>query len=225
MLARLRTWVDDPQISPSMIKGFVVTVGAIAIITPLAIIAMPYIPFFNDLAVQPKGKSQMAWRQADGKLAPVVRQPVAGTIPRGHFPYPLSSASPAQAAKVLAGDSSALAPPYRAPKPTRPMINEGKKLFERYCVVCHGDTGAGDGPVTAKGFPAPPSLLRKKAQDFTAGRIFHVITMGQRTMPPYATKLEPDQRWAVSYYLRALQLANPPAAPANSAPAPNRTTP
>ncbi len=217
MLAPLRAWVDDPKVTPTMIKGFVVTVIALAIIIPLALIAVPYIPFFNDLAVQPKGKSQMAWQRADGKTVPVVRQPVARTIPRGHYPYPLGSASAERAAKLLAGDSAALAPPYRAPKPTRPMMRRGKELFERYCVVCHGDSASGDGPVTAKGFPAPPSLLRRAAQGFTAGRIFHVITMGQKTMPPYADKLDPEMRWAVSYYLRALQLANPPpAAPAKS---------
>jgi cytochrome c oxidase cbb3-type subunit III len=37
---------------------------------------------------------------------------------------------------------------------------EGRKLFTTYCLVCHGETGKGNGPLAAK--------LRKKPADLTA---------------------------------------------------------
>jgi mono/diheme cytochrome c family protein len=42
------------------------------------------------------------------------------------------------------------------------------------------------------------------------GHIFHVITKGQGVMPSYAQQVQPEDRWAVIHYIRALQRAQNP---------------
>ena len=98
-------------------------------------------------------------------------------------------------------------------------VERGQKLFNTYCIVCHGKYAMGDGTVPQRGFPAPPSLLDRKARDFVDGRIFHVITTGQNNvMPSYAGAIFPEDRWAVVSYVRALQAAFPPPPPGKVAP-------
>jgi len=84
----------------------------------------------------------------------------------------------------------------------------GRKLFNQYCITCHGEEGHGDGPIIGPDlFPAPPSLHTDTAKKFKDGRIFHNISRGQNTMPSYADKLTVEERWAVVLYVRALQRA------------------
>jgi len=42
-----------------------------------------------------------------------------------------------------------------------------------------------------------------------AGYIFAVATHGKGRMPPYSAQLNPDERWAVVAYVRALQKSPP----------------
>jgi len=72
----------------------------------------------------------------------------------------------------------------------------GKKLFERHCTECHGETGAG----SRRG----PSLRATVVQRARAGELFWIITNGvvRKGMPPWA-KLPEQQRWQIVTYLRA----------------------
>ena len=214
MISRLKNWTENPSVTPTMAKAFVITAVAAALAAPLAVAALPYIEFFNDLAVQHKVKPQMTWTHTDPGRRPVPgdRQSVRGTIPREHLPYPFpdkATAAAEQAARALRADNPLIAPQYRPPRPTVAMLERGKTHFETYCIVCHGRYGSGDGPVISKGFPAPPSLLAAQARGYPLGRLFHIETVGQNVMPGYATQLRPDDRWAVVYYVRALQRAFP----------------
>ena len=38
-------------------------------------------------------------------------------------------------------------------------IQRGADTYRVFCTSCHGASGTGDGPVTKRGFPPPPSLL------------------------------------------------------------------
>ena len=54
-------------------------------------------------------------------------------------------------------------------------------------------------------FPNPPNLLADRAREFSDGRLFHIISLGQGIMSPYAAQLLPDDRWRVILYVRTLQ--------------------
>lgn len=102
------------------------------------------------------------------------------------------------------------------------VLEKGQKVFNNFCIVCHGPKAEGDGLIIPK-FPRPPTLHTEKvAKQWSDGRIFHVITIGQNLMPSYASQLEPEERWAVIHYLRELQRAMPivPNAPQTPTPQP-----
>ncbi len=135
------------------------------------------------------------------KLGPdgiAMRVPVEGTIPQGYEPYRYAN-DPEGAGKNLKN-------PLRR---THEVLARGQKLYNTYCIVCHGVRGEGDGSVVPK-FPRPPSLSTDKVRGWPDGRIYHVISIGQNLMPSYASQLDPVERWAVVQYVRVLQKASSP---------------
>jgi mono/diheme cytochrome c family protein len=90
---------------------------------------------------------------------------------------------------------------------TRAQLQKGQERYNIYCSVCHGLTGVGDGMIVQRGFPRPPSFHEQRLRDAPEGHFFHVITHGYGAMYSYASRVEPDERWAIIAYLRALQLA------------------
>jgi mono/diheme cytochrome c family protein len=195
-----------PRWSPRMFKATIVALFAAALVIPLALSAVPFIEFFNGMAAQPKGKAQMTYGRIFGEELLVERLPVEGTIPRGYEPYRFAD-RPATiaAAKEVGG---LLANPL--PR-TIENMRAGQDNYNVYCNVCHGKQGMGDGPIIGPNrFPAPPSLHTDQARNYEDGTIFHIVTNGTEKMPSYADKLDPDERWQVIHYLRALQRAMNP---------------
>jgi mono/diheme cytochrome c family protein len=90
---------------------------------------------------------------------------------------------------------------------TRELIAQGRERFNIYCAVCHGPTGNGDGMIVQRGFPQPPSFHEPRLREAPEGHFFHVITNGYGVMYSYAARVEPQERWAIVAYIRALQLA------------------
>jgi mono/diheme cytochrome c family protein len=124
-----------------------------------------------------------------------MRQPVKGTVPRDFEPYRFGFADSLEAKKL------------RNPlTPTKDVLAAGKKYYETYCIVCHGAKGDGYGYIVPK-FTMPPSLYSEKLRGWTDGLIYHTISIGQGLMPSYATQIQPEQRWVVVHYVRALQRA------------------
>jgi len=126
-----------------------------------------------------------------------MRMPVEGTVPVGFHPYTITNEEADTVAMALENPLS----------PTIDVLRTGRKYYNIYCTPCHGSTGAGDGSVikTLSGMPQPPSLYEEKIRDeWTDGRIYHVITVGQGNMPAYNAKMTPEKRWAVIHYVRAL---------------------
>jgi mono/diheme cytochrome c family protein len=123
-----------------------------------------------------------------------LQQPVAGTIARGYRPFHYG---PGEPEAIRAGQE--LVDPYR---PTAQTLEEGKALYQTYCMVCHGERGHGDGPIAGK-IPPPPSYVSDRLMQFPSGRIFHVITMGAGKMPSYAAQLSADERWKIVTYVHS----------------------
>ncbi len=91
---------------------------------------------------------------------------------------------------------------------TPQMLARGQERFDIYCAVCHGRTGEGNGEVVRRGFPAPPSYHLPRLRNAPIGHFYDVITNGYGVMYPYATRVEPADRWAIAAYIRALQLSH-----------------
>ncbi len=90
---------------------------------------------------------------------------------------------------------------------TRELLVRGQERFNIYCAVCHGRTGEANGMIVQRGFPAPPSLHEQRLRDAPVGHFFDVMTHGYGVMYSYASRVAPEDRWAIAAYIRALQLS------------------
>jgi glucose/arabinose dehydrogenase len=79
-------------------------------------------------------------------------------------------------------------------------VAQGRRLYARNCLSCHGRTGQGAGNV--------PSLVDGKLESVTAGQIFWFVTQGSKEngMPSWAF-LPSAQRWQIVTYVKSLGLS------------------
>jgi mono/diheme cytochrome c family protein len=90
-------------------------------------------------------------------------------------------------------------------------LRNGRMQFEMNCAVCHGNLGAGDGPVTKFGFPPIPiGAGSNAATRLSDGYLFGIIRNGRGLMPPY-NRIEETDRWDLINYVRAIQSGSAPA--------------
>lgn len=86
------------------------------------------------------------------------------------------------------------------------VLAKGKASYERFCLVCHGATGQGDGPVGKKfeaEIMAPTSLTGEYVQGKPDGDIFFTITKGgQIAMPSYGDLVPENDRWHIITYIK-----------------------
>jgi mono/diheme cytochrome c family protein len=102
-----------------------------------------------------------------------------------------------------------LTSPYPQPASAH-VLEEGKKFFNIYCSVCHGESGKGglDTPLKGSTFPPAPDLTSEMYTKRGDGFFFYSITNGSAIMPPYGDKISPEERWEITHYLRTLQNPN-----------------
>jgi mono/diheme cytochrome c family protein len=91
---------------------------------------------------------------------------------------------------------------------TAELLERGQVRFNIYCAVCHGTRGDGESRV-AERMPhrKPPTLLSERAKKFPVGKVFQIISKGFGLMPSYAHDNSIEDRWAMTAYVRALQLS------------------
>ncbi len=87
------------------------------------------------------------------------------------------------------------------------LLQRGQQRYDIYCAVCHGYTGAGDGMVVTRGFPAPTSFHAERLLAQPVGYFFNAATNGFGRMYGYASRIPAEDRWAISAYVKALQLS------------------
>ncbi len=90
---------------------------------------------------------------------------------------------------------------------TRKDLERGRERYNIYCTPCHGLSGDGQGMIVARGFPAPPSYHIDRLRKAPAGHFFDVMTNGYGRMFSYASRVNPEDRWRIAAYIRALQLS------------------
>jgi len=196
----------EPNWSPTLYKGALGAVLVGVFVAPLLLVPIPMIEFFNGMAAQPKGKSQMTHGRTFGDEILLERRPIAGTVPRDWAPYPFDNLGNTIEEAEQAGAELANPVPVE-----RAHLERGREVYNVYCIVCHGKLGHGDGTATGPDrFPAPPSLHTEQAQGYADGTVFHIITKGVEKMPGYAEQIEPPDRWKAVRYVRVLQRAADP---------------
>ena len=197
---------------PNGVIAFMVLSGCLALV-PFAYIAKkrastsdkPHIHIIPNMDFQTKAKPQTASSIfPDGRAA---RLPVEGTVARGelkaddHF-Y-----------RGLQGGEWATDFPKEITLSVETM-ERGQNRFEIYCTPCHGETGAGTGMInqradaigaTSTGWVAPSNIAQASFAKEPHGQLFNTITHGIRSMPGYGSQIKEADRWAIVFYLRALQ--------------------
>ncbi|HRD39374.1 MAG TPA: cytochrome c [Bacteroidia bacterium] len=133
--------------------------------------------------------------------------PVKGTIARGYMPYvyPNTSEGYEQAGLYLKNPIAL----------NEKVMLEAEALYGKYCLHCHGVSGAGDGKVSDK-LPGAPPAYNGALKNLSEGKIFHSITYGKGLMGNHANILSQDERWKLVHYVQRLQ-GPKEAAPTDSA--------
>lgn len=165
---------------------------------------LEYAPnMYNSVGYEPYTQIEKNPINADGKN---MREPVAGTVSRRNYKTQFDSASVDLMIYHLGKDDLATAETVlRNPVPnTAKTLAEGKALYTRYCQHCHGEGGAGDGPV-ADMYKGVPNYKADAYLNMTDGHIFHVITHGKGRMWPHGSQVTPEERWKIAHYVHKLQ--------------------
>lgn len=85
-------------------------------------------------------------------------------------------------------------------------ISRGQTLFAINCIMCHGETGEGNGPVSGLIANKPANLTLDVTQNKSDGALFLTLTNGvDGRMPPMVENLTVRDRWDVVNYIRTLQ--------------------
>jgi mono/diheme cytochrome c family protein len=178
----------------------------------------------QDMQDQPKMKPYRSTSFFGDSLA--MRQPIAGTIPRGYLRSDKAmftgkkdtnaNANTAAASQPAAGTgANANANAYADDVDTFPFpitedtVARGRERFNIFCSACHGLSGHGDGMIVRRGYRKAASFHDDRLRQAPVGHFFDVITNGWGAMPSYASQVPVQDRWAIISYIRALQVAEP----------------
>lgn len=129
-----------------------------------------------------------------------MRVPPDHTVPVGFTPYLYATDVDAAVKNLHNPDAGKMDPE---------TLIVGQKMYETNCMVCHGQHG--EGGVASKSVVAdkmalkPPPLTSDKVKGWPDAHIYHVITVGQGVMGPYASHVPQNQRWQLVNYVRFLQ--------------------
>jgi len=126
------------------------------------------------------------------------RTPVPGTIARGQN----IDDTPEQTGL----DNGAVVQTIPVPV-TAELIERGRNRYNVFCQHCHGLTGQADGMVVQRGFPAPTNYHIDRLKNAPDGHFFITIRDGVQRMPSFGTRIPVEDRWAITAYIRALQLS------------------
>jgi high-affinity iron transporter len=92
-------------------------------------------------------------------------------------------------------------------------LENGKKIYQTMCAVCHGQAGKGDGPIAVQFKPAPAVLANPKLTG-DAHSVpydnFQVINVGiaNTAMIGWADVLSEPELWNVTYFIRTFSNEN-----------------
>jgi len=85
------------------------------------------------------------------------------------------------------------------------LLERGRERYNAVCSNCHGTGGYGNGLITQRGFPVPPSYHIDRLREVEDGYLVDVIVNGFGRMYSHASQVAAEDRWAIAAYIRALQ--------------------
>ena len=168
-----------------------------AAVTAGAALLMTLAGCHTDMWHQPKLKAQSENRFfPDGKTD---RTPVANTVAVGNL---------RQDEAFYTGKQDNR-PVSQIPMPvTAELLKRGQQQYNAFCAPCHGKSGDGQGMIAQRGLALrrqPASYHTDRLRGMPVGYFYDVITNGYGVMYSYASRIAPEDRWAVAAYIRVLQ--------------------
>ncbi|MEM7808993.1 MAG: cytochrome c [Planctomycetota bacterium] len=176
---------------------------------------LPRVHLLQGMDNQAKFKAQSQNVFFENDMA--TRPPVPGTVKRGNLDDDrmLVSGFEMRDGEVIWADSIPV-------EVTPELMAKGKELWARYCYLCHGYDGYGNGPIHVRAaantnknplWVQPSSIHDAVRMSREDGHLYNTINIGIRNMAGYGHAIpDPVDRWAIVAYMRALQTSqNAPA--------------
>jgi mono/diheme cytochrome c family protein len=91
------------------------------------------------------------------------------------------------------------------PPATLALLKRGQQRYDVFCAPCHSRVGDGKGMIVQRGYKQPTSYHDPRLVSAPTDYFVQVITQGFGVMPSYASQVGLEDRWAIAYYIRALQ--------------------
>lgn len=161
------------------------------------------------LMVAPALAQAWPWSQDMANQVSIKPQESADVANPGMTPFPKRSV-PVPGTTTIVKDSAAADKLKNPVAADEKSVAQGARLFEIYCVPCHGKSGTGDGLVGAKLALRPYDLSAQQTRDRSDGFIWGYLTFGGAVMPTYGNDLSPVERWHVVNYVRKVVQKNIP---------------
>ena len=161
---------------------------------------MHAVPWFDHMILS---KAVHPYQRSD-----IPRNTPAGIVPLGGAEAAWGTGDPTARPRPTYGFDQAYANAMTRPTDLPPVApGRGAELYQRYCAVCHGPTGAGNGTVA---MGAPP-LIGARTAGLTDGYLYSYIRYGGAIMPLYGDKITTrEDRWAVVDHVRSLNPGGQP---------------
>lgn len=149
---------------------------------------------FNQPKYKTQAKSAFFY---DGKT---MREPVPGTIARGHL-----HEDPALVTGMDAGGEPLAKSPVAVDDA---LLARGAERYAIYCQPCHDERGEGKGVLAERAKVPTANLLDQRIRELPDGAIFDTITNGKGLMASYKYPVGAHDRWAIIAHVRDLQKKN-----------------
>jgi len=88
---------------------------------------------------------------------------------------------------------------------TRQLLDRGEQRYQINCMPCHGPVGDGKGITGKYNMFSMANLHDQRLVNLPDGDIFNTITYGKGLMGSYGANVTVEDRWAIIYYVRALE--------------------